>query len=214
MKQTLEDYFFSFVDKNGPVPQDNPELGPCWLWIGYKSKKGYGVFQISPHRLMYVLANGVVPDGKEVHHLCNCRGCLNPEHLEAMTHYENMQRSKSARMKAHRNGTCIHGHLLTGDNIYIVNDKHATTMLPVKRCKICKTKSWRKYTASHPRPKTDNPKNRGSYHHLSKLSADNVIAIRRLFASGVKKSALAKRYGVTWQNVHLIVKNKVWKHIL
>jgi len=34
--------FWSKVDKNGPIPQHKPELGPCWVWTGAKMERGYG----------------------------------------------------------------------------------------------------------------------------------------------------------------------------
>jgi len=30
----LMPYLWSRIDKNGPVPEYAPELGPCWLWLG------------------------------------------------------------------------------------------------------------------------------------------------------------------------------------
>ena len=29
---TLEERFWRKVDKNGPIPEHRPELGPCWVW--------------------------------------------------------------------------------------------------------------------------------------------------------------------------------------
>jgi hypothetical protein len=39
---TIEDRFWSYVDKNGPVSEHRPDLGPCWIWTGSKTL-GYGV---------------------------------------------------------------------------------------------------------------------------------------------------------------------------
>ena len=33
----VEERFWPKVDKNGPVPEPHPELGPCWVWTGAKS---------------------------------------------------------------------------------------------------------------------------------------------------------------------------------
>jgi hypothetical protein len=69
-----------------------------WLWTGTTNGVGYGVVFIRycrwyVHRLSYVLAVGPIPPGMELDHLCRVRSCFNPEHLEAVTHAENMRRS-------------------------------------------------------------------------------------------------------------------------
>lgn len=79
----------------------NEETG-CWIWKRYKNKvNGYGQFWLgknehgkyiwrNAHRVSYELFWGPVPEGKEVAHTCHCRGCVNPSHLVAATHKENV----------------------------------------------------------------------------------------------------------------------------
>jgi HNH endonuclease len=60
----------------------------CWLWTGAKSK-GYGKFTIDgrqhqAHRLSFEMAGGTIPDGWAVHHLCEVKRCVRPDHLQVL----------------------------------------------------------------------------------------------------------------------------------
>jgi hypothetical protein len=50
---------------------------------------------------------GYIPTGKELDHLCRQPSCVNPLHLEAVTHTENMQRGAYSMKKV-----CKRGHPL------------------------------------------------------------------------------------------------------
>lgn len=95
------DRFMEKVDKDGPVPSIRPELGPCWLWTGSVTLQGYGIFGLpgasEAHRASYLLFKGPIPEGLEVDHLCFVRPCVNPAHLEAVTHEENIRRGVAAK---------------------------------------------------------------------------------------------------------------------
>lgn len=71
----------------------------CWLWLGTKCSKGYGRVKVdgaskSAHRVAYECFWDDIPDGLELDHLCNVRNCVNPEHLEPVTHQENVARAR------------------------------------------------------------------------------------------------------------------------
>lgn len=85
--------FWPKVDKNGP--------NGCWLWTGALNPAGYGKYGDGlAHGAAFRLSGGVKPDGMELDHLCRVRHCVNPEHLEPVTHLENMQRGMKARRLA------------------------------------------------------------------------------------------------------------------
>lgn len=75
----------------------------CWIWDGAKKGDGYGTFNMfnygskNAHRVSYELFKGKIPKGYDVDHLCRERCCVNPEHLEAVTRQENIQRAAPYR---------------------------------------------------------------------------------------------------------------------
>ena len=78
----------------------------CWLWIASLDTKGYGQINIGTggkpkmarsHREMYLSMIGPIPEGLELDHLCRVRCCVNPAHLEPVTHEENYRRGLGGR---------------------------------------------------------------------------------------------------------------------
>lgn len=75
---------------------------PCWIWQAQKSL-GYGKViirkkRVWAHRAMWEQTNGPIPKGLELDHLCRTPACIRPEHLEAVTHLENVRRGRAVRV--------------------------------------------------------------------------------------------------------------------
>lgn len=96
----------------------NVDENDCWLFQGAKQSDGYGVVKHREkaklaHRITYFVFKGKIPKGEEIDHLCKTRNCCNPNHLEAVTHAENIRRgdAKKAFLKMRKNQThCKRGH--------------------------------------------------------------------------------------------------------
>lgn len=68
----------------------------CWVWQRSTSR-GYGYVTrggrcVPAHRWYYEHLVGPIPEGLELDHLCRNPPCVNPDHLEPVTHAENMRR--------------------------------------------------------------------------------------------------------------------------
>lgn len=72
------------------------EPNDCWLWKGCTYNCGYGSFSWrgkmrGANRIAWEIANGQeVPEGLDILHSCDTPLCVNPMHLRAGTHQENM----------------------------------------------------------------------------------------------------------------------------
>lgn len=116
----------------------------CWVWLGSVMPNGYGRQGSElAHRLVYELLVGPIPDGLTLDHLCRCKRCVNPAHLEPVTAAENTARAMPYRN--HRNGraertSCPEGHPYDEANTLLVGSW--------RRCRACNRERQRKLHAA------------------------------------------------------------------
>jgi len=100
----------------------------CWEWQGWRGTWGHGYISVGSakdgtnrlvlvHRLAYETLVGPIPEGLEIDHLCRNPCCLNPSHLQPVTHRENLDRSPFAWWHKRRALThCPQGHPYDAQN--------------------------------------------------------------------------------------------------
>ena len=120
--------------------------GDCWQWLGVLTVRGgYGQVSVggrmkTAHRIIYGLLVGAIPEGLTLDHLCRNTACVNPAHLEPVTHRENNLRGGSGggsvAARNSRKTDCPKGHALDGANLYVrPNGK--------RECRECKRSTRR-----------------------------------------------------------------------
>lgn len=127
--------------------------GDCWEWTGPSSTdlSGHlrGSFYANGHRrqatvVVWEHLVGIIPDGLELDHLCRYPICVNPDHLEPVTHAENQRRGFGPPGLAARKTRCVRGHPYSARNTRIDSRGY-------RECRECRSiwdKAYRQRRAS------------------------------------------------------------------
>jgi len=140
----------------------------CWEWQGGRTSAGYGHAYLDGrmqyvHRVMVERMSGSpIPPGREVDHLCRNPPCCNPNHLEVVTHAENMRRGRFGAATH-----CPRGHAYEGANLRINASNGG------RECRACiRERKRRAYRAANPVDRS--PASRTHCPREHPLSGDNL----------------------------------------
>lgn len=120
----------------------NWETG-CWEWRAVRDSHGYGSIKVNgthrgAHRVSYELLVGPIPAGLELDHLCRVRHCINPAHLEPVTHRVNTLRALVPPVLNALKTHCASGHEFTPENTY-------TAPAGGRTCRTCQRATVARY---------------------------------------------------------------------
>ena len=133
-------------------------IGECWLYAGHITEYGYGRFysvingkrkDILAHVAMYEALVEEIPEGMELDHLCRVRSCINPKHLEPVTHLENVRRGEAGKRERARTH-CPRGHIYSETNTYLYSKKL------YRHCRKCARRRWNEWKLREQEKKNDN----------------------------------------------------------
>ena len=179
MKRTSPAVRFQRFVMEGTTPEARPELGPCLQWTGsIKTRWGYGQFHDgqrnrSAHRVAWEMANGYIPDGLTVDHLCRNTSCVRVSHMEIVTRRENYRRAVAARTHG------PNGHQYSEVGAYVSRGKRS--------CKACVARGV------HSRTRTA----RGLPDRRRKHAPEVVERAVSLVLNGASVSATAREHGLS-----------------
>lgn len=132
--------FWSRIDYHGgqrylddPLARLTPTAGECWTYKGGDYVGEYGRFKMQgsehqAHRIAYRDFGNKLTDEQQIDHLCRNTLCVNPDHLEPVTHIENVRRGIAGN-KTH----CPSGHEYSETNTKTVMRRG----LAVRYCRTC-----------------------------------------------------------------------------
>jgi hypothetical protein len=86
----------------------------CWIWTAATNGRGYGCFWYEgkargAHRVAWKVRHGRYPE-TDLDHLCRVTLCVNPDHLEVVSHRENVMRGSGPSAANAKKTHCPKGH--------------------------------------------------------------------------------------------------------
>lgn len=128
------------ADANGCLLLDKKPQRLGYQQVQRGDHKTGDYLNVKAHRATYVAAKGEIPEGLQIDHLCRNPGCVNPDHLEAVTPRENTLRSFNQAALNARKTHCYKGHPFDEENTRV----EVLATGKVRRiCLTCRRANWR-----------------------------------------------------------------------
>lgn len=191
----------------------------CFLWqkstfgVGGYAQICIGKTRHPGHRLSYRLFRGPVPDGLFVCHRCNVKRCINPAHLYLGTNQQNIldaladglmpigEKHHQSKLSA-SDVASMRRSYASGETVAVIADRHAVGYESARRAIVGRT--WAHVPgAVSMRPSGWGSGERGA---RTKVTDEQVKAIRNMAQSGVRAATIASEYGLSRSHVDSIVK--------
>ncbi|MEU8950920.1 HNH endonuclease signature motif containing protein [Streptomyces sp. NPDC048489] len=120
-RPTVAERFAAKVYPRGPISLFHGVPGRCHLWTASLDDDGYARFWVDgrnrrAYHVAYIAAHGPIPAGHDIDHRCRRRDCVNPDHLRALTHRDNVLASSNVAAARALQTHCKHGHEFTEAN--------------------------------------------------------------------------------------------------
>ena len=212
-----------------------PDQNGCTVWTRGRDRAGYGSFSVGKavvftHRLAWMIANGPIPEGMMICHKCDNPPCCNPDHLFLGTHDDNTD-DKVAKGRQIR-GSDIGNSLLTEEQVLEIRriygcgemgqvalgKKFGVTQANINDIVLRHT--WThlpddgSYAANLGGKITKKDAAKGESHPQAKLTAEDVIQIRKLYAEGgISQPKLAAQFQIHQAGISRILLRKTWTHV-
>ena len=192
-------YMAGHAGRKSPVEYLVDDATGCWIWQRAVKQDGYGSTRVNrvntlAHKAYYERAYGPVPTGLELDHLCRNRACVNPAHLEAVTHTENVRRGSRARLTI-EDARAIRAFRAAGESSHDVAARYGVSYRTVNM--IVRDELWVEDGCVRVLPAGP---------RVPKVSCDDAAVIVARYASGgVTQRQIAAEYGINQSTVSDIV---------
>ncbi len=162
------------------------KIHECWEWQGKVAKNGYG-------NLTYGF------EGKKYHLLA---------HRVSYEIFKGEIPEKKCVCHSCDNRKCVNpDHLWIGNHKENIQDAK-------KKCRLKKTTGYKHTKETKEKFKLRKPHDkRGVKHHLCKLTQDDVLEIRRLMKTKIKRKEIVKIFGIKRNYLYDIASYKTWPHL-
>jgi len=184
----------------------------CWMWLGGKDKKGYGIFYYKKKTLRaswvsYIINSGMMnklnDERKQfVLHSCDNSSCVNPKHLRLGTHEENMT---DKMIRGNYKGENIGTSKLKNEQVLeirqLYHDGNYTLRQLGKMFNVDKGtigdivsgKSWKHLGGFITMPLS------------KKITQEDILIIKNLYENGVSPKNISDKYNISLSYTYAVI---------